>query len=817
MEGCECPGDDSASCPECATGGKPPDSKKFEKLRKQVSIEHKLLGEVPYVVIQSPHFYLVCDIPSVKVLTQNGSKRDVGTHELAHLYIQRAEVAYEDFVGAFGAEIRGSRRIGIFLNRRKQDSERLQTEYFGRSNAGLVYGQRLSGVPPISGGYCEAGLAIDAEQATSDDALFQRMRTLEGSVLMSLWSSPDAKPSHLPMWVFIGAGHWLGRLPNAFKEQASFIGGEGNMIRDPGNEWTPRLAKAIGKGDFPHVDSYFGFTTLSQTDLTTHMRSWAWFSYFVEEDRERFVRLVKLIRSGKNQREAVQEAFGCTAEELDARLRERVTGKRKTLADPKAPQAGAGSGGFADLKSESDPKTIADRIKARTVIDDPADAAALVDLLDHDADLVNERVVLALSKARAERVREYLRGDALAKNRGRKKAGVVRILGLAKDDDAADAVQALLADPDDDVKAQAALALGRMRHEPAVKALRPLLADKSEETLVAAMDALAMFGEAACDEWMRVSPNLDDPRRNVRTAAAECLGELASMESIDALIGRMEKEEGRVRADIRGALKKIARDDLGESPSFWREWWKKEKARAAGRTPGRPEEKPKEEAKPRYAEGPTFYGIQLYSKRLVFLLDVSSSMNDHIVVDPEWLRASGRVYKGNATKFDLAEYEIGEALRGVDPRLEFGIVTFRSEVRTWKERLVPAGTGVVDQAISYLEGQRPPSMNTAGDITKQRTNVADALRIALGIKRGTNGRATADAADEAYIMTDGAPTAGDLVDPDVLLSWFKERNRLARLRLHVVTFQTIDTDLKFLQALASAGGGAFVAIPAKSR
>jgi Mg-chelatase subunit ChlD len=108
-------------------------------------------------------------------------------------------------------------------------------------------------------------------------------------------------------------------------------------------------------------------------------------------------------------------------------------------------------------------------------------------------------------------------------------------------------------------------------------------------------------------------------------------------------------------------------------------------------------------------------------------------------------------------------------------------------------------------------------MNTAGDITKQRTNVADALRIALGIKRGTNGRATADAADEAYIMTDGAPTAGDLVDPDVLLSWFKERNRLARLRLHVVTFQTIDTDLKFLQALASAGGGAFVAIPAKSR
>src|SRR6185295_9285767 len=65
MEKCECPGADSASCPECAVGGKPPDAKRFDKIRKQVAIEHKLLGEVPYVVVQSPHFYLVTDIPSI--------------------------------------------------------------------------------------------------------------------------------------------------------------------------------------------------------------------------------------------------------------------------------------------------------------------------------------------------------------------------------------------------------------------------------------------------------------------------------------------------------------------------------------------------------------------------------------------------------------------------------------------------------------------------------------------------------------------------------------------------------------------------------
>jgi HEAT repeat protein len=821
MDKCECPGADSAACPECTVGGKPPDPKKFDKIRKQVAIEHKLLGEVPYVVVTSPHFYLVSDIPSLKVLTQNGSKREVGMHELAHLYIQRAEIAYDDFVRAFGDEIRGSRTIGIFLNKKKKDSERMQTEYFGRGNAGLVYGARLAGVPPISGGFCEAGLAVDLEQQTDDDALFQRMRTLEGSVLMSLWHSVDATTKHLPMWVFIGAGHWLGRLPTNFAEHAAFIGGEGNEIHDLGNEWMKRLAKAIAKPDFPHVDSFFGFTTLSQTDLVTHMRAWAWYSLFVDEDHDRFVHLLKLIRDGKNQRDAVQEVFACSAEELDQRVRDRVTGKRKALVDAKAPPVGAtppaAPSGFADLAAEKDNKTIYDRIKARTIIDDPADAAALVPLLERDSDLVHERIVLALSHAKNEAVREYLRGDALAKSHGKVKAGVVRILGLAKDDESAESVKALLADPDVEVRAQAALALGRMRHEAAVPALRPLLAEKTDETIIAAMDALAMFGESVEDECVRVTPHLDDMRRHVRTAAAECLGSLGSMESVDALIARMDKEEGRVRADIREALKKITRDDLGESPARWKEWWKKEKDHYPGKTPPRPPETPKPDVNERYAQVPTFYGIQLFSKRLEFLLDVSSSMSDHIVVDPDWLRKNGRAYKSDATKFDLASFEISATLRLVDPRLEFGIVTFRSDVKPWKEHLVPASPGTVDQALAHLESQRPPPMNAAGDISKQKTDLADALRIALGIKPGTTGRATDEAADEAYIMTDGAPTAGDLVDADVLLSWFREKNRLARLRLHVVTFETIDTDLKFLQSLATAGGGSFVAIPEKKR
>jgi hypothetical protein len=207
----------------------------------------------------------------------------------------------------------------------------------------------------------------------------------------------------------------------------------------------------------------------------------------------------------------------------------------------------------------------------------------------------------------------------------------------------------------------------------------------------------------------------------------------------------------------------------------------------------------------------------MFSKRVAFVIDVSSSMCDHITVDAGWLANEGRGYPPSAQKYDLAVAEISAALKTVDPRVEFGIVTFRSEVKTWREHLVPANGGAVAEALQYLGAQHPLPLASAGDPAKQKTNLADALRIALGIRPGTSGRPTEESADEVYVMTDGQPTAGDLVDPDVLLSWFREKNRTARLRMHVITFETVDVDLTFLRALASAGGGVFVAIPTAKR
>ncbi len=74
------------------------------------------------------------------------------------------------------------------------------------------------------------------------------------------------------------------------------------------------------------------------------------------------------------------------------------------------------------------------------------------------------------------------------------------------------------------------------------------------------------FGPRAASAWKPVAANLGARAWQVRSAAAECLGALAARDSVDPLIDRMAVEGGRIRQDIRAALKRITKDDLGNDP-----------------------------------------------------------------------------------------------------------------------------------------------------------------------------------------------------------------------------------------------------------
>ncbi len=808
-------------CPYCGSHGHPWDEEGMAIIKRQVEIERRLLGpRVKFILVKSPHFYLLTDIPALKIRTQSGSPRVMQMHEIAHVFIQRAEIAYQDFVRAFGSDVHLDRPCAIYLLRRSSTMERIQAAYFGSPRTNIVYG---GGSKRIAGGYPFNGFATSLQKSRSDYGLHLQVRHSIGHILMSCYVRVNGQEKYLPTWLYAGAGHWLARLPKKFREMATFCANEGTALQNSGKKWRQKLVGyAASSGSHP-IQQIFDVNSMSALDLEMHLRAWSWFEVFLEEDRDRFVKFIRALRNGKEHRVALQEAFGCSPEEFDRRWRDRILGRRPSVA-PTAKELDAGQPDRpgarerASIRTETDPATLAAKIRALQHVEDPLTAATLVPLLQTPSERVRETIVLVLSKARSAEVKRWLRTQGLATSSGVSRAYVARIIGNLGDREAGPELLRYLTDGFWLTRAHVCRALGLVGYEPAVPLLVERVRDRSPKVRIAAMDALGRFGEKAASAWGPVSDQLGAHAWQVRSAAADCLGALGDMRAVDALIARMTIEQGRLRKDIREALKRITHDDLGSNPKYWKDWWEKEKARHPGGVPPRAEapKKPKEDVDANYAKKPTYYGLKVYSRGVGYVLDVSSSMASRIKVDPNWLRRHHRSYPPVASKFELARNEIEASLRSLDRRTLFNLYFFRTTARKWKSDMVPATPGNVDSAVNRLNAEAPRAPGGGSRVSGNayQTNYVDVFRLVLDVKKGKDVvGGFGDTPDTMYFLTDGEPTAGDITDTEVLASWFTELNRFARVKVNVITFGNLGVDPEFLRALAERNGGVFIQVP----
>ncbi len=806
---CACAGPHPDRCPECGEEGRERNAGDLDRVRTQLGIETKLLGaDRRIMVLFSPHIYLVTDIPKIRITQQKGGFRWMDGHELAHVFLQRAEIAWRDFVAVFGDRMTYERPCAVFLLEKEATKKRVAVQYLGGWEAELLYG---ADARTISGGFGYNGLAISLEKYLDDDLMHFQMRHLLGHLFISCWVEGGGAVDILPKWMYAGAGHWLSRLPEKFRERAAFCSGEGFAVTDTGRKWPEKLRKIALDREAVPVQRILDERSFEGLSLEMHMRAWSWFDVFLREDRDRFLEFLALIRRGTDAREAMRGAFGAVPEEFDRRWRDRLAGLRPSVAatpaeldaaDPGRP----GAETRRDLRRETDPAILAARVRALPPVDDPATAATLLPLLDSPSDDVREAVVLLLSGSGDARVRAVLRTEGLGKLAGRPLAQVVRILGNLKDAEAAEAIRALAANPSWLVRAHAAGALGLLGGPVNLAVIEPLVGDGAPKVRVAAMDALARYGAAARARWRPVAAQLASSDWPVRSAAVDGLGALGARESVDALIDAMDREAGRLRHDVRETLKRVTGDDLGGDPRHWREWWEKEKGREGGDpAPARPSPADEEYGTP------TYYGIPVRSSAVGFALDASASMTFRIGLDSEWLAKNGRDYPPVATKFDHAHAEILASLRSLPPGTRFNLYFFRSDAGAWKKEPVPATAANLDAADKAIAIYRPPDRLMAGGV--YRTNYHEAFRLILGLAGGETPAGFRDTPDTVYFLTDGKPTLGDITDTESLLSWLREQNRFARVRIHVITFGKLESDPEFLRRLAGENGGRLVEVP----
>lgn len=353
-----------------------------------------------------------------------------------------------------------------------------------------------------------------------------------------------------------------------------------------------------------------------------------------------------------------------------------------------------------------------------------------------------------------------------------------------------------------------------------VPTLQELLRDAEPNVRIAACNALAASLQPHVDETLSAQPTADtlalrdssiqklteilvrDSVWQVRNAAAFALAGLKCKPAVPALIAGLEAELGRKKdpwaMDVR--LHKLLEGLTGQEVvrggiAPWKEFWQKEGPSFAVRpktTAGQP---------PAVADPyEKFFDLEVESDRVLFVLDFSGSMAEAITLQARTTAAG----KGVATtKVAVVVSELKKLILSLPDGALVNLVVFGDEVRVWrKEGNRPALVKLDDESRDDLLGTFLDSLRPSG-----ATNLYGALDAALDFGgRGLHDKYYAAGFDTLYVISDGAPTAGAVVDKDEIRRRVRELNSMRRIAIHCITFGT-QNDTEFLKALATENGG----------
>ncbi len=377
-------------------------------------------------------------------------------------------------------------------------------------------------------------------------------------------------------------------------------------------------------------------------------------------------------------------------------------------------------------------------------------------------------------------------------------------------------------------------AIGAFDSPSVAAALRSVLKTTDAKALAAALFALAE----------RHPPDfLDDVKKllvheawQVRLGALDYLGRLGDRNTLPLLVERLEDETGRLRQEVVEALKSVSRADYGTDAVKWRAFIAG--GEAAAKEAGKKPVDPAAGGSRAVATGdppvePTYYGEKVYSDRVVFIVDLSLSMNAEMVVDRDMIvRETGAVVSGGdspggeggaekqdpkkdgevipiewwkiRTRMDFARSQLKYVISTLKRDQWFDIVWFSDSVKAWKGQMVPAQPGTKVKAAEWLDSLKcEAGTNTWGGLMKGLNLVG----------RGTDSENYTRGADTLYFMSDGAPSIGDIKDPDQIVAAVERIHKVRRVKVHVVQIGT--SPLPFMKRLASVTGGNYKFFNAK--
>ncbi len=308
-----------------------------------------------------------------------------------------------------------------------------------------------------------------------------------------------------------------------------------------------------------------------------------------------------------------------------------------------------------------------------------------------------------------------------------------------------------------------------------------------------------------------VLTNLFDPDDSVALTAVEALGKKENFALIDHLIEALARQEKKGRKDhllayeIRKCLLKIAGEDFQTSVE-WRNFWGPRKDNYQKPDP---DERKKGLTSVR-RDPPAFFGMEVVAKNVIFLLDVSGSM-EKVDILPEnpgdgagGQSGSTGVGSGeDAPKPTPGQKESRQRIRRVQDELirtieklpddvQFNVITFNHKIKSMSKGLVRSTSRRKKEAIQYVR-----NFNAEGE-----TWTDHALREAFG----------APGLRAIFLLSDGAPRRDNqLLETKPILQWVREANRFRRIRINTVGFAQAGKNLRqFMGLLARQNNGEYI-------
>lgn len=325
--------------------------------------------------------------------------------------------------------------------------------------------------------------------------------------------------------------------------------------------------------------------------------------------------------------------------------------------------------------------------------------------------------------------------------------------------------------------------------------LKTLMNDSEAIDRMGAARALAYRPQTEAADALHSMIEDDDWR--VRLEVIRQLTAVRDSRSVAIILARMSEDTGRLRRAMARALRDLTGEDHGNTPGRWNAWWRD--VQDGYELPSAEEASAKiaklAEDRAKGETVATFYGLPVFSDRVAFVFDTSGSMNLSAAGGPPGMQ--GPRSGNNESAMDVAREQMLELIKRLPNGAYCNIIFFSSDVDPWKRKLTELTDKSRAKALEFIDEKEAVG----------QTALYDAIIEAFDD----------DEVDTIYILSDGLPSVGELVDPQAIRDAIAEINTVRQIEIHGVDLSgatlagMIGRTVPLIRWLAEDSGGRYIA------